>query len=269
MRQERPIQAQFLPPDRRPSDRSSLSIAPSRSDRSSLASSYTDYSRSSSFSAARQGSQPSSFKGHWSGMPFEGPAEAIQYQFPTTSPTMTQFPPTGLPSIASQFTRPTHGRTGSMTGSFEAGLQSPRTSTQQQYFPSVRGESSYSHNFSGCGIPSQKPYSTDSLRRVSSGNPYDRMIQHAPTVYVDQYESESRPKRRRGNLPKATTALLRAWLYDHTNHPYPSEDEKTSLAEQTGLTLNQISNWFINARRRILQPQEQWPRPEGRYPFTQ
>ncbi|CCX35411.1 putative Homeobox transcription factor [Taphrina deformans PYCC 5710] len=66
----------------------------------------------------------------------------------------------------------------------------------------------------------------------------------------------SKPKRRRGNLPKSTTALLRTWLYDHTNHPYPSEDEKNQLAAQTGLMINQISNWFINARRRILQPSD-------------
>jgi hypothetical protein len=61
-------------------------------------------------------------------------------------------------------------------------------------------------------------------------------------------------KRRRGNLPKAVTAILRDWLSDHKKHPYPTEDEKDYLANRTGLTLNQISNWFINARRRILQP---------------
>ncbi|KAI8369432.1 uncharacterized protein BYT42DRAFT_617456 [Radiomyces spectabilis] len=59
-------------------------------------------------------------------------------------------------------------------------------------------------------------------------------------------------KRRRGNLPKAVTAILRDWLAKHKKHPYPTEEEKAALARQTDLTLNQISNWFINARRRIL-----------------
>lgn len=61
-------------------------------------------------------------------------------------------------------------------------------------------------------------------------------------------------KRRRGNLPKAVTAILRDWLSKHKRHPYPTEEEKAKLAEETNLNLNQISNWFINARRRILQP---------------
>ncbi|KAG8013285.1 Homeobox protein Meis2, partial [Nibea albiflora] len=41
-------------------------------------------------------------------------------------------------------------------------------------------------------------------------------------------------------------------LADH--HPYPSEEQKKQLAQDTGLTILQVNNWFINARRRIVQP---------------
>lgn len=59
-------------------------------------------------------------------------------------------------------------------------------------------------------------------------------------------------RKRRGNLPKTVTAVLKQWLIDHCRNPYPTEAEKTGLKDKTGLTLNQISNWFINARRRLL-----------------
>ncbi|EFX02949.1 homeobox transcription factor [Grosmannia clavigera kw1407] len=63
---------------------------------------------------------------------------------------------------------------------------------------------------------------------------------------------DTKQRKRRGNLPKETTDKLRAWFVAHLNHPYPSEDEKQELMRQTGLQMNQISNWFINARRRQL-----------------
>ncbi|TVY48889.1 Homeobox protein homothorax [Lachnellula occidentalis] len=63
---------------------------------------------------------------------------------------------------------------------------------------------------------------------------------------------DSKQRKRRGNLPKETTDKLRAWFVAHLQHPYPTEDEKQDLMRQTGLQINQISNWFINARRRQL-----------------
>ncbi|XP_055688375.1 homeobox protein PKNOX2-like isoform X6 [Lutzomyia longipalpis] len=61
-------------------------------------------------------------------------------------------------------------------------------------------------------------------------------------------------RQKRGILPKHATSVMRAWLFQHLVHPYPTEDEKRAIAAQTNLTLLQVNNWFINARRRILQP---------------
>ncbi|KAG0481983.1 hypothetical protein HPP92_010067 [Vanilla planifolia] len=55
-------------------------------------------------------------------------------------------------------------------------------------------------------------------------------------------------------LPEDSVAVLRAWLFEHFLHPYPSDDEKRLLASKTGLTRSQISNWFINARVRLWKP---------------
>ncbi|KAG8054755.1 hypothetical protein GUJ93_ZPchr0001g31318 [Zizania palustris] len=60
-----------------------------------------------------------------------------------------------------------------------------------------------------------------------------------------------RPQR---GLPERAVSVLRAWLFEHFLHPYPSDGDKQMLAKQTGLTRNQVSNWFINARVRLWKP---------------
>jgi hypothetical protein len=41
---------------------------------------------------------------------------------------------------------------------------------------------------------------------------------------------------------------------DHIEHPYPSEDEKIKIMKETGLELKQLTNWFVNNRKRYWRP---------------
>ncbi|XAR55082.1 hypothetical protein NMG60_11030464 [Bertholletia excelsa] len=65
---------------------------------------------------------------------------------------------------------------------------------------------------------------------------------------------ESHPWRPQRGLPERSVSVLRAWLFEHFLHPYPSDVDKLILARQTGLSRSQVSNWFINARVRLWKP---------------
>ncbi|KAI5055969.1 hypothetical protein GOP47_0029490 [Adiantum capillus-veneris] len=65
---------------------------------------------------------------------------------------------------------------------------------------------------------------------------------------------QQHPWRPQRGLPERSVSVLRAWLFEHFLHPYPKDSDKVLLARQTGLTRNQVSNWFINARVRLWKP---------------
>ncbi|TKY48551.1 BEL homeodomain protein 8 [Spatholobus suberectus] len=71
---------------------------------------------------------------------------------------------------------------------------------------------------------------------------------------TDLLEPQQHVWRPQRGLPERAVAILKAWLFEHFLHPYPTDTDKHMLASQTGLSRNQVSNWFINARVRVWKP---------------
>jgi hypothetical protein len=49
---------------------------------------------------------------------------------------------------------------------------------------------------------------------------------------------------------------LKSWMMhpDHISHPYPTDQEKASIMSDTGIELKQLTNWFVNNRKRYWKP---------------
>lgn len=77
-------------------------------------------------------------------------------------------------------------------------------------------------------------------------------MQQKKTIKREASCTKQKSRRPHAKLPQKATDILKKWLFEHANHPYPDEDEKEQLSLLTDLTLTQVSNWFINARRRVL-----------------
>ena len=103
------------------------------------------------------------------------------------------------------------------------------SSTQARQLPTYDASRSYAPLPAGYIDSEYSPHSPHPM----SGSSYSNF-----GVFGDGVDSRS--KKRRGNLPKPVTDILRTWFHEHIDHPYPSEDDKQRLIARTGLTISQV-----------------------------
>ncbi|KAD7116464.1 hypothetical protein E3N88_03732 [Mikania micrantha] len=74
--------------------------------------------------------------------------------------------------------------------------------------------------------------------------------------HISSLKHEFSKKKKKGKLPNEARQTLLEWWDSHYKWPYPTEADKISLADSTGLDQKQINNWFINQRKRHWKPSE-------------
>jgi hypothetical protein len=80
----------------------------------------------------------------------------------------------------------------------------------------------------------------------------------AASTNMSAAKTKSSPshKRKSTSLPSETVEYLKAWMMspEHIAHPYPTEQEKAQIMADTGIELKQLTNWFVNNRKRYWKP---------------
>uniref|UniRef100_A0A8C5MZR1 Homeobox domain-containing protein n=1 Tax=Leptobrachium leishanense TaxID=445787 RepID=A0A8C5MZR1_9ANUR len=129
------------------------------------------------------------------------------------------------------------------------------TSLSDQNNSWIRDHDETGSTHSGTPGPSSGGLASQSGDNSSEqGDCLDHSVASPSTGDEDDLDRDKKRNKKRGIFPKVATNIMRAWLFQHLSHPYPSEEQKKQLAQDTGLTILQVNNWFINARRRIVQP---------------
>jgi len=59
--------------------------------------------------------------------------------------------------------------------------------------------------------------------------------------YATAYEYAGSKSRKRSNLPKQSTEIMKRWFEEHIDNPYPSEEQKKYFATKANINLTQVS----------------------------
>lgn len=74
-----------------------------------------------------------------------------------------------------------------------------------------------------------------------NGTSWPPTLQCGTNLMSSDTSSVHSVRRRRGNLPKQVTEILRGWFQDHLDHPYPTDEDKQNLMAKTQLNMSQVT----------------------------
>eukprot|EP00934_Nitzschia_sp_Nitz4_P002526 Nitzschia sp. Nitz4//scaffold76_size158648//69856//71384//NITZ4_002546-RA/size158648-snap-gene-0.287-mRNA-1//1//CDS//3329557845//2516//frame0 len=100
----------------------------------------------------------------------------------------------------------------------------------------------------------------DELRHHSPVTEQDKrtcILMSSPTSSpISKSKASSKMSRKSSSLPAETVEYLKNWMMspEHIAHPYPTEQEKAKMMADTGIELKQLTNWFVNNRKRFWKP---------------
>ena len=79
----------------------------------------------------------------------------------------------------------------------------------------------------------------------------------APPSPATSKSINNSPGKTRKRLPRESVDVLKAWLTQHLESPYPRDLVREELASRACISPQQVTVWFTNARKRIWQPLRQ------------
>lgn len=108
-------------------------------------------------------------------------------------------------------------------------------------------------------------HSNGDLTRSRATRSWDRSALENQNLQSDERQGRRSTGTR---FSREALKVLKSWVEQHSDYPYPSEDEKDTLAALTGLSNSQVSNWFANTRRRNKRRSIRAASPSTRSPTT-
>jgi hypothetical protein len=72
----------------------------------------------------------------------------------------------------------------------------------------------------------------------------------AKSILQSNCGNSKSPKCGRTNFSPDVIKILTSWIKTNKDNPFPSLEEKQKLVSSTKISMKQLNNWFVNARRR-------------------